>query len=346
MFGLPRGTKRTLALAGIVLLSAILACSGEPGPASGPGGPRETVSGQQMLMGTVFGVKLVTDDPDFGHQAIRDAFEEVARVEALLSEWQETSEISEVNRAAGKRAVVVGSELLELVVRAGEISVATSGAFDITFAGCGRLWSFREPKIPSDEELAACLPSIGFGRVETDVAASSILLPDAAMRIGIAGIGKGYGVDRAAEILEVRGIMDYIEEGGGDIRIRGGNVDGPWTIGIAHPRERGELFATMNADRGSVVTSGDYESYFERDGLLYHHILDPRTGQPARGAVAVTVLAKTAMDADALATGLFVLGVEEGLARVEDLADVEALFFAPDLSIHASSGFPAYDPLE
>ena len=298
-----------------------------------------------MLMGTLFGVKLVTDDPDAGNRVIREAFEEVARVEELLSEWKETSEISEVNRQAGRQAVEVGPELLEVVVRAREISVATSGAFDITFAGCGHLWSFREPKIPSREQLSACLPSIGYQKVSTDAATSTISLPEAAMRIGIAGIGKGYGVDRAAELLEARGITDYIVEGGGDIRIRGESLDGPWTIGIAHPRERGELFATMHADRGSVVTSGDYESYFERDGVLYHHILDPRTGQPAREAIAVTVLAPTAMDADALATGLFVLGVEDGLARVEEMPGVEALFFAPDLSIHRSSGFPAFDPL-
>ena len=160
------------------------------------------------------------------------------------------------------------------------------------------------------------------------------------MSIGVGGIGKGYAVDQAARVLEEHGIESYIVDGGGDIRIRGQRPDRPWTLAIAHPRRKGGLYGSFTLAKGAVVTSGDYESSFVRDGVLYHHILDPRTGHPAKKSVAVTVLAPEAALADALATGLFVLGPEQGLALVEELPEVEALFFAPSLEVVTSSGFP------
>jgi thiamine biosynthesis lipoprotein len=160
------------------------------------------------------------------------------------------------------------------------------------------------------------------------------------MKIGIAGIGKGFGVDRAAEVLARRGLTDWIVDGGGDIRLSGGRAGEPWQVGIAHPRRHGRLWGRLDLSSGAVVTSGDYESYFERDGVRHHHILDPATGRPSRGTAAVTVLAPDATTADALATGLMVLGPERGLALVESLAGVEALFIASDASVTRSSGFP------
>jgi thiamine biosynthesis lipoprotein len=291
-------------------------------------------------MGTTFEIQVVSADAALAEAAIEAAFAEVERVEDLLSEWSETSEISAVNRDAGDEPVVVGPDLFGVVERSLGISELTRGAFDVTFASCGRLWSFGEPGIPSREELTACLSHVGFGRLELDTARSTLRLPEAGMRIGIAGIGKGYGIDRAADVLESRGITDLLVDGGGDIRVRGANVERPWTLGIAHPRESGRPYATLQLDRGAIVTSGDYQLYFDLDGVRYHHILDPSTGLPARGAIAVSVVAPTAMDADALATGLFVLGPEEALAVVEALPDVEALVFDPEMTVHVSSGFP------
>jgi thiamine biosynthesis lipoprotein len=301
-------------------------------------------SAQRLLMGTTFRVQVVTADAHAGEAAIEAALDEVARVEERLSEWKATSEISAVNRAAGEpAAVAVGPELLEVVRRALEISQLTAGAFDITYASCGHLWSFREPRVPEDDEIAQCLADVDYRRVELDAGAATIRLPDAAMKIGISAIGKGYGVDRAAAVLEARGIHDYTVDGGGDLRVRGRNVDRPWRIGIADPRRPGALSRTVGLSSGSLVTSGDYMLFFERDGRRYHHILDPRTGRPAQHAIAVTVMAPTAMDADALATGLFVLGPQRGLELVETLPGVEALITAPDRVEHASSGFPRGD---
>ncbi len=329
--------KKSVTLSRIlmVLTFAVAGCT--------PGGEAQSqrLSVERMLMGTSFQIQLITADVPAGEAAIEAAFNEVVRVEELLSEWKETSEISAVNRAAGEsEAIMVGPELFEVVERAHEISEMTLGAFDISYASCGHLWSFRKPRIPTEEELEKCLTRVDYRRVEFSSETRSIRLPDNDMKIGISGIGKGYGVDRAAAVLEMRGIKNYTVDGGGDLRVRGRNESGPWRIGLADPRKPGALTGAILLDAGAVVTSGDYYSYFERDGRRYHHILDPRTGKPAENSVAVTVLAPTAMDADALATGLFVLGPQVGLELVEKLPFVEALITGSDLIQHASSGFP------
>jgi len=335
---MPSKTTRDVpksAVAAIVLSLTTAGCS------KAPAGPVH-VDDERLLMGTRFAIQVVDPDPRAARDAIEAAFEEVARVEALLSEWRETSEISAVNRAAAGAAVGVGPELMTVVRRSLEISRLTGGAFDITFAACAGLWSFRDRRVPDDAQVAACLEQVGYEKVEVDAENSTLRLALPGMRIGIAGIGKGFGIDRAAEVLEQHGIRSYVVDGGGDIRLLGDNRGRPWRVGIRHPR-RPELYASVLASGGAIVTSGDYIQFFERDGRRYHHILDPATGRPATGSVAVTVIAPTAMDADALATGLFVMGPERGLALVESLPRVEALFFAPDLAVHRSSGFSFAD---
>lgn len=331
---MPSKTTRNVfkpAIAAITLSLAVQGCSRDPGSPV-------HVRDERLLMGTRFAIQVVHADRETARAAIEAAFAEVDRVEALLSEWRETSEISAVNRAAGGPALAVGDELMQVVQRSIEISGLTGGAFDITFATCAGLWSFRERRVPKDGEVEACLQKVGYERVELDSGASTLRLPEAGMRIGIAGIGKGFGVDRAAQVLEQRGIRAYVVDGGGDIRLLGDNRGRPWKVGIRHPR-RPDLYASVTASAGAVVTSGDYMQYFERDGHRYHHILDPATGRPATRSIAVTVTAPTATDADALATGLFVMGPRRGLELVDELEGVEALFFGPDLSVHRSSGF-------
>jgi len=311
----------------------------------GEGDRPRLVSASRMLMGTTFRIQLVTPDADAGNRAIEAALNEVARVEELLSEWKQTSQISAVNRAAGQSsAVAVGPELFDVVERGLEISELTAGAFDMTYASCGHLWSFRDPRIPSDAEIAACLPFADYRRVELDPGRRGIRLPDASMRIGISGIGKGYGVDRAADLLDSLGFTDYTVDGGGDLRVSGDNIDRPWRVGVADPRQPGALTMTLEPHSGAVVTSGDYHLFFELDGKRYHHIVDPSTGRPAERSIAVTVIAESAMDADALATGLFVLGPQRGLELVERLPGVEAMITAADGTPYSSFGFPKQGP--
>ena len=305
-----------------------------------PSGLAHHLRGERQLMGTSFQVRVVTADLAGGCAAIEAALDEVAREEALFSEYRPASEISAINRAAGGAPVQVDAEVFGVLQRSLWASRVTRGAFDITFAGCGGLWSVREQRVPGQELIAACMPKVGFQKVRLDERESSAFLPEPGMRIGLGGIAKGYGVDRAVEVLLARGFTNVVVDGGGDLRVEGEDIDGPWTVNIAHPRRPGQVFETIRVTRGAVVTSGDYLRYFERDGVRYHHIIDPATGWPASRSVAVTVVAPTATDADALATGLFVLGPEQGLAALASLPGVEALYFGPDLSVHASPGFP------
>jgi thiamine biosynthesis lipoprotein len=340
-----------LLAAGLSIRAAGCAPASDAAPAPAPGACRDLtpdrpagaahhLRGERPLMGTSFQVRVVTPDVTRGCAAIEAALDEVAREEALFSEYRPTSEIAAVNAAAGATPVEVDAEVFGVLQRSLWASRVTRGAFDMTFAGCGGLWSVREKRVPDEESLARCLPRVGFQKVRLDERASSAFLPDAGMRIGLGGIAKGYGVDRAVEVLLARGFTNVVVDGGGDLRVEGADVDGPWTINIAHPRRPDQIFETIHVARGAVVTSGDYLRFFERDGVRYHHIIDPATGRPAARSVAVTVIAPTATDADALATGLFVLGPERGLATVASLPGVEALYFAPDLSVHASPGFP------
>ena len=298
-------------------------------------------AGERRLMGTQFTIQIVCADREKGQRVIEEAFAEVARVEALLSTYRDDSEINDVNRAAGGQPVAVSDELFEVVERSIAFSELTEGAFDITFAGCGRLWSVSQQRIPSNDEIAACLPLVDYRKIELDPERRTIRLTERDMRIGVGGIAKGYGVDRAAAVIEKHGVDNYIVNGGGDIRVSGRHPDErPWKVGIADPRNSGQLLGAFGVEEGAVVSSGDYERFFERDGVRYHHIIDPRAGRPARRSVAVTVIATGALDADAISTGLFVLGPQDGIALVEQLDYVEALIIAPDLTPHASSGFP------
>jgi thiamine biosynthesis lipoprotein len=317
----------------LLLLAVVL----QAGCASAPaGGELPRHAGERMLMGTRFAIEIESADRAGAEAAIEAAFAEVARVEELLSEWKDTSEISELNRRAGQGPVAVGPEFLELALSARKMSELTDGAFDVTFAPCWALWDFRTGVVPTDREREDCTALVGWRGLLIDEGASTVELGLGGMRIGISGIGKGYGVDRAASVLEERGFTSYLVDGGGDVRLSGR----PWTVGVAHPRRSGELLGRLEVSEGSIVTSGDYYRYFERDGLRYHHILDPRSGMPARVAVAVTLIAPDATSADALATGLFVLGPERGIELAESLPGVEVLFVLPDLTQRRSSGFP------
>jgi thiamine biosynthesis lipoprotein len=326
-----------------MLLAGGLGCARSADSASDGGTTLLLQRAERKLAGTVFQIEVVSQSKRVGHAALEAAFEGVAAEEQRISTWSETSEISAVNRAAGHAPVAVSHDLFAVMERSVWASELTGGAFDVTFAGCGGVWSVSKRRIPSQQEIDECLPRVDYRRIELYPERSSLFLPRPDMRIDLGGIGKGYRVDQAAAVLRAHGITSYLVNGGGDIRLAGRKIDRPWAVEIAHPREPDGRWGVVQLDRGAVVTSGDYSWYFEQDGVRYHHIIDPTTGQPARRSVAVTVIAQSAMDADALATGLFVMGPERALDLVERLPGVEALIIDPQLTAHVSSGFPAYD---
>lgn len=330
----------------LVLAASTPGCAVKAGAARAGSDGQVSITAERSLMGTRFRIDVVVQDEALGAAAVEAAFAEVEAWERVFSNWDESSQINDVNRAAGRAPVVVSHELMTVLDRALRVSELTGGAFDITFASCDGLWSVREHRIPDDEEIAACLRHVDYRRVALDPQLSAVFVNDAAMRLGIAGLAKGYRVDRAASVLERHGIVDYVVDGGGDMRLSTSPTSVPWQITVAHPRRPDRPLGTLRLSSGAIATSGDYQWYFERDGVRYHHILDPATGHPARRATSATVIAETALDADALATGLFVMGPQDGVALAERLPGVEALLVAPDLTVHATSGFPHLTTLE
>jgi thiamine biosynthesis lipoprotein len=327
-----------------VIAAAAVGCARNPVQIERTEDGRSLIRIERELMKTRFRIDVIAADAGVGRAAIDAAFTAIAASEERLSNWSPSSEISRVNAAAGGEPVVVSDELIEVLERALHASRLTDGAFDITFASCDGLWSIRERRIPSAAELAACLHHVDYRRVEIDRTMSAVRISDPATRVGIAALAKGHRIDRAVAALERAGIRDYVVDGGGDMRVATSSADRSWPIDIAHPRRPGMPLGTLELTTTAVATSGDYEWYFERDGVRYHHIIDPASGHPAARSMSTTVLAERAVDADALATGLFVMGPLEGIALAERLPGVEALIVAPDLSLHATSGFPTLVP--
>ncbi len=272
--------------------------------------------------------------------ALDAAVTELARIEEKMTSWDDASELSSINLAAGGPPVTVSAELFEIIERALYISELTGGCFDISYAGAGKLWDYKaaEPKLPGAEAVAAALARIGWQKIVLDAEASTVQLPEPGMRIDLGGIAKGYGVERAMQILVDAGVEVALVNAGGDLKVRGKKAGRTWRIGIRDPREPERMCAVIPVANTSVVTSGDYERFFEIDGVRYHHILDPRTGRPSQGVTSVTVIARSAELADALATGVFVMGAEEGLALIEKIQEAEAVVVDDDLRVHLSSG--------
>ncbi len=271
-------------------------------------------------------------------QLVFDAFREV---EDSANEWKPGSPIAEVNAAAGGDPTPVPQDSVALVVRGLEIGAVTDGAFDITWAALWGLWDFRaaHPALPDPTEIARRLPLIDHTRVEVDVDAGTVRLPVAGMKLGLGGIAKGRALDLAAARLRNAGIPSYMMSAGGQVAVGTARGDRPWRVGIRDPRgPADDFFAIVQAERVSVSTSGDYEHWFVHEGTRYHHILDPRTGRPARGLRSATVVAADATLADALSTAVFVLGRERGLSLVASLDDVEAAVVDDAGKVWASPG--------
>ncbi|MFT5286764.1 MAG: thiamine biosynthesis lipoprotein [Planctomycetota bacterium] len=290
------------------------------------------------VMGTDLVIKVLGGNRDELAKVIDAAVQELVRVEDLMTDWR-ASPLTELNDAAGTGAHVVPKELAVLIQRGLDIGKLTSGAFDITYAGAGKLWDFKAdpPLIPDDAAIAEALKKVDYRRVVVDLAASTVDLP-AGMRIGLGGIAKGYGVDRAMELLLKHDVKHALVSAGGDLKALGREFGKLWEIAIRHPREAANILAMIPLSNTCVMTSGDYERFFERGGRRFHHILDPRTGFPSTGCMSATVTGPDAAFCDAIATAMCVLGAGEGLKLIEAIPRVEALLVDMQGQTHVSSG--------
>jgi thiamine biosynthesis lipoprotein len=294
----------------------------------------------QLHMGTLVSITAVAPDSEIAQASIEAGFHEIKRLEQLLSTWIQTSELSQVNAAAGRQPVGVGAETLELVLRSFEMAGLTEGGFNIAVGPAVEAWSVTERQyIPDQGELQVLKPLVDWSTIQINRQTRTIFLPKPGMRIDIGGIGKGYAADRAVDVMKMAGAQGGVVALSGDIKTFGDlpGMDG-FPVGIRHPRQEGALVATIDLKNEAISTAGDYERYFEQDGIRYHHILDPQSLQPARKCQSVTVIATEGTMADGLDTGIFVLGPERGMALVERLPDVEAVIIDDQGRMTVSSG--------
>lgn len=294
---------------------------------------------KQSLLGSPFEITVVAADSVQGYQYTDMAIAEVKRIENLISDWIPTSQISKVNQNAGITPVQVDKEVFDLVERAVKISKLTSGAFDISYASMDRIWKFdgSMKEMPSSEAIKKSVEKVGYQNIILNSETSTIFLKNKGMKLGLGGIGQGYIADKIKALLQVKGCNSGLVNVSGDINTWGKQPDGKsWTVGIVNPMNKNKVFATFPLDDSAVETSGSYEKYVTFNGKRYSHIIDPRTGYPASGIVSVSVFAKQTEIADALATGIFVMGVEVGLDLINQLNGIGCIIVDDKGTVHVS----------
>ncbi len=279
-------------------------------------------------MGSRFDITVVAVDSIEANKNINLAINEISRIERLISSWDKNSQTSEINRNAGINPIKVDKELFNLIERALGISKLTDGAFDISYASMDRIWKFdgSMEAMPTKQEVNASVSKVGFKNIILDKTNSTVFLKNKGMKIGFGAIGKGYAADKAKDLLISAGVTSGIINASGDMNTWGKQPSGEeWKVAITNPINKSKVFALLPITNGAVVTSGDYEKYVKFDNTRYSHIIDPRTGYPASGIISVTVFAPKAELADALATSIFVMGIDSGLDRINQLPKIECI---------------------
>lgn len=321
-----------------LLVILCLVASGCTQPAPAP----HIVEASRLAMGSSLRLTAWTADDAAATAAFDAVFAEFARLEMLMSTWIAESDVSRINRSAGVAPVAASVEVREVLDTARQISEWTGGKFDVTFGALSGLWKFdhdQDNELPDMAEVRRRLPLIDYRAVRIKDTDGTVFIERKGMSIHLGGIGKGYAIDRGAAILRARGIHNFMIHSGGDIYV-GGMKDGrPWRLGIQDPRGSADrIFAELDLSDGTFSTSGDYERSFMKDGTRYHHLLDPATGEPARGTRSVTIVSNRAVIADGLSTGVFLLGPDNGMALIEKLPDVEGVIVSDRNEVLISSG--------
>ncbi len=291
------------------------------------------------LMGSRYDITVVAENEVQGNKYIDKAVAEISRIEKMISSWDENSETSAVNRNAGIKPVKVSKELYDLIDRAIKISKLTNGAFDISYASMDRIWKFdgSMKQMPSPETIKKSVEKVGYTNIVLNPKDTTVFLKLKGMKIGFGAIGKGYSADKAKKLLQELGVTGGIINASGDLFAWGKQADTTdWTVAITNPLNKNKVFSWFPIENGAVVTSGNYEKFVIFNEKKYTHIIDPRTGYPASGTESVTIFTKSAELADALATSVFVMGVETGLDFINQIEGVECIIVDSDNKIHTS----------
>jgi thiamine biosynthesis lipoprotein len=292
----------------------------------------------QDKMGTRIEVQIWHEDAEEAARLLEESMTEFDRIEAMMSTYRESSEISRVNRDAAASPVPVTTELYSLVELSLAMSELTRGAFDITYDSVGQLYDFRKEQRPGEPEIEARLAAVDYRFVILDHAEQSVAFQQDGVRINLGGIAKGYAVESVITLLREEGVEHALATAGGDTRLLGDRREKPWVVGIRDPDDEAGVVTRLGLMNEAVSTSGDYERFFVEDGVRYHHILDPGTGRSASGLRSATVVGPDATMTDGLSTSVFVLGAAKGLELIESLDGYEAIVIDADRGVRFSTG--------
>jgi len=292
----------------------------------------------EAIMGTRVYVQLWADDPGKGNAAMDAVMADMRRIDALMSHYKPASPLSQINAHANSGPVQVDKELFDLIKLSTHYSQITEGAFDITYASVGYLYDYRHHIHPTEEQIRKALPAVNWRNMLLDEGHHTVRFEHPGMRIDLGGIGKGYAVDHGVAILKARGIRHAVVTAGGDSRILGDHMGRPWLVAIRHPDDPRKVVTRIPLSDTAMSTSGDYERYFDENGVRYHHIIDPRTGHSAGKVRSATILAPTATQTDGMSKTAFVLGPEKALEIINRMPEYDAVFVCPDGRVLYSNG--------
>jgi len=279
-------------------------------------------------MGSRFDITVVARNNIKADLYIDEAVAEISRIESLISSWDPNSQTSLINNNAGIKPVQVDKELYDLIERSLQVSKLTDGAFDISYASMDNIWKFdgSMKSMPSDDIIKSSVEKVGYTNILLDKKNATVFLKSKGMKIGFGAIGKGYAADRAKDLLKSQGVVAGIINASGDMNTWGKQPNGEeWKVAIKNPLNKNKVFTMLPVYEKAVVTSGNYEKYVTFNGKRYSHIIDPRTGYPSSGIISVSVFSASAELADALATSIFVMGIDTGLNFIDQLKNIECI---------------------
>lgn len=292
------------------------------------------------LMGNHFELTVVANDEKWAYDKIDSGVAEIQRIERLLTTFSDDSETNLINQNAGISPVVVSAETFDLIERSLRISQVTQGAFDITYGSIDkRLWNFDQQmtSLPDNETAKNMVRLINFHNVILDRKKRTVFLKEKGMRIGFGGIGKGYAAERAKLVMKQQGVESGVVNASGDLTAWGFQPNGsPWTVGIANPDAKHNVFSYMSITDMAVATSGNYEKFVMIDGKKYSHTINPRTGLPVTGIKSVTIITTNAEIADAMATPVMIMGIRTGLDMIDQIKDIEAVIIDDNDRLYTS----------
>lgn len=313
----------------MILMIFLTACSNQA--------DSNKVEDNAFLMDTLVKVRAHGDGAE---KAVEESINRIKEIEKLMSKTIKSSDVYKLNNNP-QTEIEINSETMIVLKKAKEYAELTNGDFDPTLGALVNLWGIgtENPTVPKASAIKKALKNSGYQYLELNQGSAKLKRPKVKLDLG--GIVKGYAADSVKEIMKKNEVEHAFVNLGGNVLVIGDKVDGSaWKIGIQDPRlGRGNVMAIVNAKDMTIVTSGNYERYFEKNGKLYHHIIDPKTGYPAENnLLSVSIISRSSFDADALSTSIYVMGLEKGINFIENMDQVEAMFITKDLDVYLSSG--------